>query len=123
MAKMEIIGKKAIITGMNVAGGDLPKGFEVKLNVTIDFENCPMEDILKYAAGGQSARVALQTKLRELPTSKLNELAKKPNVDVSAIAIEKKAVEIFMTPQEVALAMVEKMTPEQKVILRKALQG
>lgn len=120
MAKMEVVGKKVNITGMKVAGGKLPKGFEVKLNVVLSFETASVETILKYAAGGQSARVALQTKLRELPTSKLNELAKKTTeIDVNALD---QPANIFMSPAEIMASMLEKMTPEQKVILRKQLE-
>lgn len=117
---MEVVGKKVNITGMKVAGGKLPKGFEVKLNVVLSFETASVETILKYAAGGQSARVALQTKLRELPTSKLNELAKKTTeIDVNALD---QPANIFMSPAEIMASMLEKMTPEQKVILRKQLE-
>lgn len=64
MAKLEIRGEKAFITGSNLKGGKLPDGVEFKMDLVIDFTGVSREDLMKVCASGQSSRVALQSKLR-----------------------------------------------------------
>ena len=57
-------------------GGALPNGFEVELTYEFDYEGITIEELVKRVTSGSSDRVKLQTKLRKLSTSKLNEMAK-----------------------------------------------
>ena len=77
MAKMQIVGEKAIISGMSVKGGDLPSNFEVKIDVEIDFAGATKAQMLQCCASGQSARVQLQGQLRKKSTTNLTEMASK----------------------------------------------
>jgi hypothetical protein len=63
------------IESMSVAGGDLPNGFQVKLNVRIDFTDADPVKVAEVACGGQSLRVILQGQLRKYSTAKLREMA------------------------------------------------
>jgi hypothetical protein len=77
MAKMAIAGDIVTITGMNLKGGSLPDGVEFKLDVVIDYTGVTREQLVKVASSGQSARVALQSRLRSSPVAKLRALGGK----------------------------------------------
>lgn len=118
MAKMTVAGKTVTITDMNVKGGKLPETYSVKLDIVLDFTSCPSDTILKYAAGGQSARVALQTKLRELPTRKLDAMSKTPTT-INVANLELPTDELFLTEEERMAKLIAAMTPEQIAMLTK----
>ena len=117
---MLIDGNVAKIEQMNVAGGKLPKKFSVKLDVEIDFANAPLETILKYAAGGQSARVAFQSTLRNLPVKKLHELESRDVVRVHVTEVTNE--DFFMSTADKMEALLATMTPEQKELLKAQLE-
>lgn len=102
---------------MNVKGGKLPEGFEVKLELDLDFSGCSDTRILEFAGGGSSARVQLQSKLRELPTSKLRELAK-TRFKVKAENLDLPASELFLSEKERLAMLWAQLTPEQKAMLK-----
>ena len=118
MAIMKVVGKIVQITGMNVKGGKLPEGFETKLDVDLDFGSCSDTRILEFAGGGSSARVQLQSKLRELPTSKLRELAK-AKFTVNAANLDLPASELFLSDEERLALLWAQLTPEQRAMLKK----
>lgn len=72
--KLDVVGKKAMFT-MSLKGGDLPENFEVEIAATMDFSGATEEQLIRCAASGQSARVALQSQLRRKPVATLNEYA------------------------------------------------
>jgi hypothetical protein len=91
MAKMAIAGDIVTITGMNLKGGSLPNGVEFKLDVVIDYTGVTREQLVKVASSGQSARVALQSKLRGWPVAKLRALGGKLRIafkDIYAVVEE-----------------------------------
>lgn len=61
------------VTEMSVKGGDLPNGFQVKLDVEFDFTGVDPKDLAETACGGQSLRVILQGDLRKETTANLRE--------------------------------------------------
>ena len=76
MAKMTRTNRIVKIEGMNVAGGDLPKNFSVKINVEIDCTKTTIEKLIEVACSGQSARVRLQANLRTWSTERLEKVEK-----------------------------------------------
>ncbi len=64
---------KITVTEMSVKGGDLPNGFQVKLDVEFDFTDVSPVDVAESACGGQSLRVILQGDLRKESTATLRE--------------------------------------------------
>ena len=75
MAKtMSIVGKIASFV-MTLKGGDLPKVFEIELPVTIDFTGATEDQLISCCAGGSSARVQLQSKLRKLSVEALRKMS------------------------------------------------
>ena len=73
--KLEVIGKKAHFT-MSLKGGDLPSNYEVEIAAVMDFTGATEAQLIRCAASGQSARVALQSQLRRKPIAVLNGHAK-----------------------------------------------
>ena len=91
MAKMAIAGDIVTITGMNLKGGALPNGVEFKLDVVIVYTGATREQLVKVASSGQSARVALQSRLRSSPVAKLRALGGKLRIafkDIYAVVEE-----------------------------------
>ena len=75
MAKsMTINGTKAMFN-MSLKGGDLPDSFEIMLNVEMDFEGATMAQFYECCAGGSSARVKLQSRLRKMTVAQLRVFA------------------------------------------------
>jgi len=119
MATMKWDSKVAQIRGMNVKGGDLPEGFEVKLNVDLDFSNATWEVIGQYAAGGSSARVVMQTVLRGMKPNVLRDLASRTlKIHVNDIRDE----DAYLSPelmgkkrQDTAVQALAGLTKRQKI--------
>ena len=74
MAKLEIRGEKAYITGSTLKGGKLPRDAEFKMDLVIGFTGASREDLMKVCASGQSSRVALQSKLRSKSVNELRRM-------------------------------------------------
>lgn len=73
--KLEMKGKTAHFT-MSLKGGKLPENFEAFIKVQMDFSTANVLDVFKVCASGQSARVALQSQLRQKAPSELKQLEK-----------------------------------------------
>ena len=58
-----------------VSGGDLPEGFEVKLDVTIDFTDATKQQLAEWSF--RSVWIALQGQLRKKDAKELKELSEK----------------------------------------------
>lgn len=59
---------------INVAGGDLPEDFSIKLDVAFSYTGCPIEELVKRVTSGQSDRVRVQAMLRKKTTAELTRL-------------------------------------------------
>ena len=57
-----------------VSGGNLPEGFEAKVDVTIDYDGISEETMLDWATS--HVIINVQRVLRNKPTNELNQLAK-----------------------------------------------
>ena len=75
MAKTMSINGKIASFNMTLKGGDLPKNFEIELPVTMDFTGATNDQLMSCCAGGSSARVQLQTKLRKLKIEDLRKMS------------------------------------------------
>ncbi len=67
---MHINGNIAKFT-MSLKGGKLPDDFSATINVTMDFTGASTAQLIECCAGGSSARVKLQSKLRALKPAQL----------------------------------------------------
>ena len=67
----KVLNKVVSVTGMSVAGGDLPKNFQVYTNVKFDFTGVPEDDLIEYNCAGSSIRVKAQAKMRKWTTAEL----------------------------------------------------
>ena len=99
------------ISQMNLAGGDLPKGWERKLDVVIDFTGADPVEVAIAACGGQSLRVMLQGKLRKEKTAVLEGYVRDGyKVTVGAILARE---DVTKDPVKAAEKAVAAMSPEQ----------
>ena len=67
----KVEGRKVLITGMSVKGGDLPNGFQVYTNVMLDYNGVSEDDLMALASEGSSVRVKAQAKMRKWSTTEL----------------------------------------------------
>lgn len=109
------------ISQMNLAGGDLPKGWERKLDVTIDFTGADPVEVATAACGGQSLRVMLQGKLRKEKTAVLEGYARDGyKVTVGEILARE---DVTKDPVRTAEKAVDAMSPEQLEQLKALLRA
>lgn len=102
-----------VIEKMSVKGGDLPNGFQVYLDVTLDFTGVDPVDVAETACGGQSLRVILQGDLRKESTATLKKYADEGlTVKVETLISRDRAER---DPQKTAASAYEKMDREQKI--------
>lgn len=102
-----------VIEKMSVKGGDLPNGFQVYLDVTLDFTGVDPVDVAETACGGQSLRVILQGDLRKESTATLKKYAEEGlTVKVETLINRERAER---DPQKQAASAYEKMDREQKI--------
>jgi len=84
---------------INVAGGDLPADFSVKIDVTFAYEGCPIGELINRVTSGQSDRVRVQTMLRKKGVNELTRLALEGlevRWDQIGIKSERSVVDILM---------------------------
>jgi len=62
---------------LNVSGGGLPKGFNARLNIEIDYSNVDHDTLVSWATSNRV--IALQRVLRTLPTKTLNMMSEPKN--------------------------------------------
>ena len=102
-----------VIEKMSVKGGDLPNGFQVYLDVTLDFTGVDPVEVAETACGGQSLRVILQGDLRKESTATLKKYADEGlTVKVETLINRDRAER---DPQKTAASAYEKMDREQKI--------
>jgi len=112
MAKMTIEKTIATITGMNVKVDD---SFSVKIDVTIDCTGASTATMMKYMCGGQSARVAFQGTLRQLPKAKLREFARD---GISVHINDVMNVDFFLTDEDKMAALFASLSPAQQEMFK-----
>ena len=101
------------ISEMSLKGGDLPSGYETKMDVSISFDDVDPVGVVKYFCGGQSLRVMLQAKLRKERTAKLDLYAKEGLVTTYEWITEK-ADTRNVDPVRTANRALDNMSDEQK---------
>lgn len=110
-----------VIEQMSVKGGDLPDGFQVYLNVEIDFEGADPVKVAETACGGQSLRVVLQGRLRKESTRDLEKWEQEGyKIHVNEL-LEREGRTV--DPVKAANNAVEKMTDEQRKELIEKLRA
>lgn len=72
--KATITGMKARFT-MSLKGGKLPSDFVAKIPTTIDYTGVSNQTLMEICSGGQSARVMLQSQLRNRRVPELMKMA------------------------------------------------
>jgi len=131
MATQTQSGKIVTIKGMSVAGGELklPKDHKYYVNITLDYNEVAVEEIINLASGGSSVRVQAQAKLRaDEPTlkasgiiadsyseevqRKIDALEKTINFNVATDFESEKGGK--RDPQKTAISAFGKMDAEQK---------
>ena len=120
--KLEVIGKKAHFT-MSIKGGSLPDNFEAEIATVMDFTGATEAQLIKCAASGQSARVALQGQLRRKPIAVLNDYGAKglevKFVDVISGDVASPVDKLLVLSQEDFVnLMVEEMGLEREQAIR-----
>lgn len=63
------------LNNVNVAGGSLPDGFSVKIDISIDYDGIPTDELINRVTSGQSDRVRIQTMLRRMKPAELMTLS------------------------------------------------
>jgi len=59
------------LNNVNVAGGKLPDGFSVKIDISIDYDGISEGELIARVTSGQSDRVRIQTMLRAMTPAQL----------------------------------------------------